>query len=124
MQESVRLIDGDINVISSDIDNFVMEISGSEPDQWGMELKDLSSDLEWNIYVDLNTKSGSIPYLPSSVTEAYPEINRASFVMTQVTLVDFFCAENQEEWHLLYFNTNSYFSLINSFCRLFKENQF
>jgi hypothetical protein len=109
MPESVRLIDGDINVISSDIDNFVMEIFGSEPDQWGMILKDSSSDLEWNLYVSLNTTSGLIPYLPSSVTEAYPEINRASFVMTQVGLVDFFCAENQEEWLLLYFNTNGYY---------------
>jgi hypothetical protein len=29
--------------------------------------------------------------------------------MTQVGLVDFFCAENQEEWLLLYFNTNGYY---------------
>ena len=43
MPESVRLIDGDINVISSDIDNFVMEISGSEPDQLSMKLKDFTA---------------------------------------------------------------------------------
>jgi hypothetical protein len=109
MPESVRLIDGDINVISSDIDNFVMEISGSEPDQWSMELKDLSSDLEWNLYVNLNTTSGSIPYFPVSVNEIYPEINRDLFVINSVGLQDFLCADNMEEWLELFFNTDGYY---------------
>jgi len=109
MPESVRLIDGDINVISSDIDNFVMEISGNEPDQWSMELKDLSSDLEWNLYVNLNTTSGSIPYFPVSVNEIYPEINRDLFVINSVGLQDFLCADNMEEWLELFFNTDGYY---------------
>ena len=48
--DSVRLIDGDINVINSDIDNFEMEISGSEPYQWSMELVDSTTSIEWDIY--------------------------------------------------------------------------
>ena len=109
MPESVRLIDGDINVINSDIDNFEMEISGSEPDQWSMELVDSTTAIEWDIYVNLNTTSGMIPYFPSSVNTVYPEINRDLFVINKVSLQDFLCAENQEEWHELYFNTDGYY---------------
>ena len=109
MPESVRLIDGDINVINSDIDNFEMEISGSEPDQWSMELVDSTTEIEWDIYSNLNTISGMIPYFPSSVNTVYPEINRDLFVIKKVGLQDFLCAENQEEWHELYFNTDGYY---------------
>ena len=109
MPESVRLIDGDINVISSDIDNFVMEISGSEPDQWSMELVNSQTGIEWNIYVKLNITSGMIPYFPLSVNEVYPEINRDLFVINNVSLQNFLCADNAEEWQELYFNTDGYY---------------
>ncbi len=86
-----------------------MEISGSEPDQWSMELVDSTTAIEWDIYVNLNTTSGMIPYFPSSVNTVYPEINRDLFVINKVGLQDFLCAENQEEWHELYFNTDGYY---------------
>ena len=105
----VRLIDGDINVINSDINNFEVEIIGSEPDQWSMELVDSSTAIEWDIYINLNIISGSIPYFPSSVNVVYPEINRDLFVINKVGLQDFLCAENQEEWHQLYFNYDGYY---------------
>ena len=109
MPESVRLMDGDINVISSDIDNFVMEISGSEPDQWSVELVNSQTGIEWNIYVKLNITSGMIPYFPLSVNEVYPEINRDLFVINNVSLQNFLCADNAEEWQELYFNTDGYY---------------
>jgi hypothetical protein len=109
MPESIRLIDGDINVINSDIDNFVMEISGSEPDQWSMRLVDSTTAIEWDIYVNLNTTSGMIPYFPPSVNTVYPEINRDLFVINLVSLQDFLCADNAEEWQELFFNTDGYY---------------
>ena len=108
MPESVELISADINVINSDIDNFQMEISGSY-DQWSMGLVDSSTGIEWGLYVSPSVTSGKIPSFPPSVTQIYPEINRESFMITNVSVDDFLCVENMDEWLELFFNTDGYY---------------
>jgi len=105
--ESVEKINADINVISSDIDNFEMDITGSY-DQWSISASDSTAGLGWGIYVNPSITFGELPTFPASVNEIYPEINRNGFIINRVVLVDWLCVDNQEEWFEMYFNYDGY----------------
>jgi len=106
--ESVEKINADINVISSDIDNFEMDITGSY-DQWSISALDATAGLGWSIYVNPSITFGELPTFPASVNEIYPEINRNGFIINKVSLVDWLCAENQEEWLEMLFSYDGYY---------------
>jgi len=105
--ESVEKINADINVISSDIDNFEMDITGAY-DQWSISASDATAGLGWGIYVNPGITSGKLPTFPASVNEIYPEINRNGFIINRVGLVDWLCVDNQEEWFEMYFSYDGY----------------
>ena len=105
--ESVEKINADINVISSDIDNFEMDITGAY-DQWFISASDSTAGLGWGIYVNPSITFGELPTFPASVNEIYPEINRNGFIINRVGLVDWLCVDNQEEWFEMYFSYDGY----------------
>ena len=106
--ESVEKINADINVISSDIDNFEMDITGSY-DQWSISALNSTAGLGWNIYVNPSITFGELPTFPASVNEIYPEIDRNGFIINRVSLVDWLCADNQEEWLEMHFSYDGYY---------------
>ena len=106
--ESVEKINADINVISSDIDNFEMDITGAY-DQWSISASDTTAGLGWGIYVNPGITSGKLPTFPASVNEIYPEINRNGFIINRVGLVDWLCVDNQEEWLEMFFSYDGYY---------------
>ena len=106
--ESVEKINADINVISSDIDNFEMDITGSY-DQWSISASDSTAGLGWGIYVNPSITFGELPTFPASVNEIYPEINRNGFIINRVSLVDWLCVDNQEEWLEMFFSYDGYY---------------
>ena len=85
-----------------------MDLSGSY-DQWTIRAIDSLTNNRWYIYVNPSITSGKFPMLPQSVIDVYPDVNRNSFEIVSVGMSDFLCAENQEEWHELYFNTDGYY---------------
>ena len=115
--ESIEKINADINVLSSDIEDFEMDLSGSY-DQWTISAIDSLTNNRWDIFVNPSITSGRFPMLPQSVIDIYPDINRNSFEIVSVGMSDFLCAENQEEWHELYFNTDGYYG---DFCSGYKS---
>ena len=106
--ESIEKINADINVLSSDIEDFEMDLSGSY-DQWTISAIDSLTNNRWYIFVNPSITSGRFPMLPQSVIDIYPDVNRNSFEIVSVGMSDFLCAENQEEWHELFFNTDGYY---------------
>ena len=56
--ESIEKINADINVLSSDIEDFEMDLSGSY-DQWTIRAIDSLTNNRWYIYVNPSITSGS-----------------------------------------------------------------
>ena len=81
-------------------------------DQWEMDLRRSrdTGDIDvWFVYVNPSINNGKLPSFPTSISNEYPELLRQDFIMNSVVITDWLCAENQEEWHDLLFNTDGYY---------------
>jgi len=106
--ESVEKINADINNASLQGVNFEVDISGTY-DQWGLSLQDDLSGHWWTLYISPDIASGSLPNFPQTVYDEYPDLNRNSFSIYRVTLADFLCADNMDEWLEMFFNYDGYY---------------
>ena len=100
--------DVDISVITSEINNFEVNLTGT-CDQWSMNLSNSEISGDWVVYINPSINNGKLPLFPISISNEYPELLREDFIMNRVVVTDWLCAENQEEWHNLYFNTAGYY---------------
>ena len=101
-------IDADISVINSEINNFEVNLTGTF-DQWGINLRNSEASGDWIVYISPSIDNGKLPSFPTSISNEYPELLRQDFIMNSVTVTDWLCAENYEEWHDLYFYTDGYY---------------
>ena len=109
--QTFEKIDADISVINSEINNFEMNLTGTF-DQWEMELRRSrdTGDIDfWYVFVNPSINNGKLPSFPTSISNEYPELLRQDFIMNNVAVTDYLCAQNQEEWHELFFNTDGYY---------------
>ena len=100
--------DVDISVINSEINNFEVNLTGT-CDQWSMNLSNSEISGDWVVYINPSINNGKLPLFPISISNEYPELLREDFIMNRVVVTDWLCAENQEEWHNLLFNTAGYY---------------
>ena len=106
--QTFEKIDADISVINSEINNFEVNLTGTF-DQWSINLSHSENSGNWVVFVNPSINNGKLPLFPISISNEYPELLREDFIMNRVVVTDWLCAENQEEWHDLLFNTDGYF---------------
>ena len=106
--QTFEKINADISVINSEINNFEVNLTGTF-DQWGISLSNSEGSGYWFVYVNPSINNGKLPSFPTSISNEYPELLRQDFIMNNVAVTDYLCAQNQEEWHELFFNTDGYY---------------
>ena len=102
---------GNEKKLNFEINNFEVNLTGTF-DQWEMDLrrsKDTGDIDVWFVFVNPSINNGKLPSFPTSISNEYPELLREDFIMNSVVVTDWLCAENQKEWHDLYFYTDGYY---------------
>ena len=74
-----------------------------------MSLSNSEISGDWVVYINPSINNGKLPLFPILISNEYPELLREDFIMNRVVVTDWLCAENQEEWHNLLFNTAGYY---------------
>ena len=105
---SVEKINADFELISSSSENFEISTTGVFDNAY-FYFRGLDSDFNfvchWNVYInpEILNEVNSLPSL-SSDAMPYPELADASFSLNRLSLTDYTCVENNDDWTDLLFS--------------------